>query len=77
MHGAGVGDPLDAEVPRFIQEIVGKTYTFQLKQTEFNFSSIHQTFTLALMLDRHHRRSTATFDVDTAQIQFILGTPLY
>ncbi|KAL0796982.1 hypothetical protein Bca101_068359 [Brassica carinata] len=41
----GVYARVDTELPRFIAEIVGKTYTFQLKLGEFNFTSKHRTFT--------------------------------
>ncbi|KAL0718133.1 hypothetical protein Bca4012_009487 [Brassica carinata] len=51
------------------KKLWGKTYTFQL--TQFNFSSKHQTFTVALMLERHHRLSTATFDKGTTILEVI------
>ncbi|KAL0845673.1 hypothetical protein Bca101_018919 [Brassica carinata] len=35
MHGAGVGDPLDAEVPRFIQEIVGENIHVPADSVQF------------------------------------------
>ncbi|CAN6918812.1 unnamed protein product [Brassica oleracea] len=42
----GVYAQVDAELPWFVAEIVGKMYTFQLKLGEFNFPSKHQTFTV-------------------------------
>ncbi|KAL0813811.1 hypothetical protein Bca101_070254 [Brassica carinata] len=38
---------VDTELPRSLADIVGKTYTFQLKLNDFNFSSKHQTFTIS------------------------------
>ncbi|XP_013638250.1 PREDICTED: uncharacterized protein LOC106343550 [Brassica oleracea var. oleracea] len=40
---------VDTELPRSLADIVGKTYTFQLKLNDFNFSSKHQTFTISLI----------------------------
>ncbi|CAN7032543.1 unnamed protein product [Brassica rapa subsp. trilocularis] len=38
---------VDTELPRSLAEIVGNTYTFQLKLKDFNFTSKHQTFTIS------------------------------
>ncbi|CAN7094749.1 replication protein A 70 kDa DNA-binding subunit A [Brassica rapa] len=45
--GIGVDAQVDTELPRSLADIVGKTYTFQLKLNDFNFSSKHQTFTIS------------------------------
>lgn len=39
----GIG--VDAELPLSLAEIVGNTYTFQLRLKDFNFTSKYQTFT--------------------------------
>ena len=43
----GVDAQVDTELPRSLAEIVGNTYTFQLKLKDFNFTSKHQTFTIS------------------------------
>ncbi|KAL0656489.1 hypothetical protein Bca4012_077073 [Brassica carinata] len=45
--GIGVDAQVDTELPQSLADIVGKTYTFQLKLKDFNFSSKHQTFTIS------------------------------
>uniref|UniRef100_A0A0D3AA10 Nucleic acid-binding protein n=1 Tax=Brassica oleracea var. oleracea TaxID=109376 RepID=A0A0D3AA10_BRAOL len=45
--GIGVDAQVDTELPQSLADIVGKTYTFQLKLNDFNFSSKHQTFTIS------------------------------
>ena len=47
VQGIGVDAQVDTELPRSLADIVGKTYTFQLKLDDFNFSSKHQTFTIS------------------------------
>ncbi|WZZ54462.1 hypothetical protein YC2023_054569 [Brassica napus] len=39
----GVKAHVDNELPEFIADIVGKTFIFQLKLVEFNFTHKHQT----------------------------------
>ncbi|CDY67457.1 BnaUnng02200D [Brassica napus] len=50
--GIGVDAQVDTELPRSLAEIVGKTYTFQLKLNDFNFTSKHQTFTISRIFPR-------------------------
>ncbi|KAH0894123.1 LOW QUALITY PROTEIN: hypothetical protein HID58_056552 [Brassica napus] len=38
---------VDTDFPQSLADIVGNTYTFQLKVTEFNFTSNHKTFTIS------------------------------
>lgn len=40
--GVGVNAKVDRDLRQFITEIVGSTYTFQLKLTAFNFTSKHK-----------------------------------
>ncbi|CDY69089.1 BnaUnng03110D, partial [Brassica napus] len=46
----GVKAHVDNELPEFIADIVGKTFIFQLKLVEFNFTHKHQTFTISPLL---------------------------
>ncbi|CAH8361470.1 unnamed protein product [Eruca vesicaria subsp. sativa] len=55
LAGDGV-NPEDTNVPPFISEMEGKTYTFQVRVSEYNFRVNHQTFTITRILkndDRH------------------------
>lgn len=55
MQGADVNAHVDNELPQFVSDIVGKTYTFQLKLDEFNFTYKHQTFTIFLIISEEQR----------------------
>ncbi|KAF3542910.1 hypothetical protein DY000_02004459 [Brassica cretica] len=45
--GIGADARVDTELPQALAELVGKTYTFQLKLKDFSFTSKHQTFTIS------------------------------
>lgn len=47
MQGIGVNAQVDTEFPRSLADVVGNTYTFQLKLKDFNFTPNHQTFTVS------------------------------
>ena len=47
MQGVGLNAQVDTDLPRVLSELVGKTYTFQLKLKDFNFTANHQTFTIS------------------------------
>lgn len=49
-QGIGVDAQVDTELPRSLGEIVGNTYTFQIRLKDFNFTSKHQTFTISRIL---------------------------
>ena len=55
LQGVGVDAHVEDELPQFVADIVGKTFTFQLKLGEFNFTSKHQTFTISrIFTERQH-----------------------
>ncbi|KAL0730706.1 hypothetical protein Bca4012_026800 [Brassica carinata] len=45
--GIGVDARVDTCLPRALADIVGNSYIFQLKLTDFNFTANHQTFTIS------------------------------
>ncbi|WZZ34177.1 hypothetical protein YC2023_017584 [Brassica napus] len=45
--GIGVNAQVDTELPRSLADVIGNTYTFQLKLKDFNFTANHQTFTIS------------------------------
>ncbi|KAL0797217.1 hypothetical protein Bca101_068594 [Brassica carinata] len=45
--GIGVNARVDTCLPRALADIVGNSYIFQLKLTDFNFTANHQTFTIS------------------------------
>ncbi|KAF3586779.1 hypothetical protein F2Q69_00031230 [Brassica cretica] len=47
--GIGISAHVDTELPQALAGIVGNTYTFQLKLTDFNFTANHQTLTISRM----------------------------
>ncbi|CAN7129872.1 unnamed protein product [Brassica rapa subsp. narinosa] len=60
----GVYAKVDAELLRFVAEIFGKTYTFQLKIGEFNFPSKPQTFTIFCIFAERHQSPLPGFVID-------------
>ncbi|RID68697.1 hypothetical protein BRARA_C00840 [Brassica rapa] len=58
--GIGVDAQVDTELPQSLADIVGKTYTFQLKLNDFNFSSKHQTFTISRIFPERPTTSDAS-----------------
>ncbi|CAH2051336.1 unnamed protein product, partial [Thlaspi arvense] len=60
---ADTNPDLDNEtvIPDPISKIVGKTYTFHIKLSSFNFSSHHKSFTVARIFDKPHAAPKPTF----------------
>ncbi|CAN6893554.1 unnamed protein product [Brassica oleracea] len=61
--GIGISAHVDTELPRTLDNIVGNTYTFQLKLTDFNFTANHQTFTISRMFAAPEIAPTPSFAV--------------
>lgn len=62
-QGIGISAHVDTELPRTLAGIVGNTYTFQLKLTDFNFTANHQTFTISRMFAAPEIAPTPSFAV--------------
>ncbi|KAJ4917875.1 Uncharacterized protein Rs2_03425 [Raphanus sativus] len=65
-QNAGLSAQVDNEIPKFIVDIVGKSYTFQLKLGEFSFTAKHQTFTISRIITECQRRLLPEFVIDVA-----------
>lgn len=61
---AGLSAQVDNELPQFIVDIVGKSYTFQLKLGEFCFTAKHQTFTISGIITECQRGLLPDFVAD-------------
>ncbi|KAH0908103.1 LOW QUALITY PROTEIN: hypothetical protein HID58_031424, partial [Brassica napus] len=61
IFGAGVNARVDSDFPPFLNEVVGKTFTFQLKLGQFNFTSKHQSFTVSRIISEHERAPLPAF----------------
>ncbi|KAF3532786.1 hypothetical protein DY000_02041068 [Brassica cretica] len=61
--GVVVDAQVDTDLPVSLAGVVGKTYTFQLKLTDFNFSSKHQTFTISRIFPERALAPIPTFDI--------------
>ncbi|CAN7052481.1 unnamed protein product [Brassica rapa subsp. trilocularis] len=57
-------NPKDAVVPPFITDMEGKTFTFQVRVSAYNFTAHHQTFTITRILNEHERIPVPDFVVD-------------
>ncbi|XP_048597089.1 uncharacterized protein LOC106371438 isoform X5 [Brassica napus] len=56
-------NPEDMMVPPFINDMEGKTLTFQVRVSAFNFTAHHQTFTITRILKEHERIPAPDFVV--------------
>ncbi|CAG7894427.1 unnamed protein product [Brassica rapa] len=65
--GQGEQDPIGYQLPQFLQDIVGNTYIFHLKLTEFNFSGNHKSFTVARIFDPNDRIPGLSFAPHVSQ----------
>ncbi|CAN7029324.1 unnamed protein product [Brassica oleracea var. botrytis] len=52
---------VDTDLPRSLADIVGSTYTFQLRLKDFNFTANHQTFTISLIFPARELAPMPTF----------------
>lgn len=48
-------DPEDTRLPPFLADMEGRTYTFQVRVTAFNFTEYHKTFTITRVAKDHGR----------------------
>lgn len=74
---------VDSDFPPFLNEVVGKTFTFQLKLGQFNFTSKHQSFTVSRIISEHERaplpafvNDVSIFKVIVYKIYSTISTPL-
>ncbi|KAF8113223.1 hypothetical protein N665_0054s0038 [Sinapis alba] len=54
LHNLRASDA-DSELPPFIVAMEGKTYTFQVRVTSYNFTDHHQTFTVSRIIEEVER----------------------
>ncbi|KAF2573517.1 hypothetical protein F2Q70_00004093 [Brassica cretica] len=52
---------VDTDLPRSVADIVGSTYTFQLRLKDYNFTANHQTFTISLIFPARELAPMPTF----------------
>ncbi|KAH0884567.1 hypothetical protein HID58_060663 [Brassica napus] len=62
LMGGSFDDQQASDVPTVITDLVGNTYTFQLKLTDFNFSPKHQTFTISRIFTDRREAPIPVFD---------------
>ena len=55
-------------MPRPLADLVGRTYTFQLKLKDFNFTPNHQTFTISRIFPQRELAPNPTFAVSVLNI---------
>nr|VDD55807.1 unnamed protein product [Brassica oleracea] len=61
--GVGATAQVDVDLPRPLADIVGNTYTFQLKLKDFNFTASHQTFTISRIFPAQELAPIPTLEV--------------
>uniref|UniRef100_M4E8X4 DUF223 domain-containing protein n=1 Tax=Brassica campestris TaxID=3711 RepID=M4E8X4_BRACM len=60
--GIGINAQVDTDLPQALAGIVGNTYTFQLRLTDFNFTANHQTFTISRIFPARELAPLPTFE---------------
>ncbi|KAJ4910930.1 Uncharacterized protein Rs2_06537 [Raphanus sativus] len=60
LAGDGV-NPEDTQEPPFVAGMGGRTYTFQVKVSAYNFTANHQTFTISHILSEGDRTLLSQF----------------
>ena len=61
-------NPEDFVMPPFVAEMEGKTYTFQVRVTSYNFTVNHQTFTVSRIINEVERAPAPDFVDDVSAI---------
>ncbi|CAN6899615.1 unnamed protein product [Brassica oleracea] len=61
--GIGTNAEVDVVLPRSLADLVGRTYTFQLKLKDFNFTANHQTFTISRVFPQRELAPNPAFAV--------------
>ncbi|KAF8115407.1 hypothetical protein N665_0027s0023 [Sinapis alba] len=64
-HEAECLNPKDSQIPPIITDMEGKTYTFHVKVTTYNFTASHQTFTITHILDERDRANPLLAKVES------------
>ncbi|XP_048618512.1 uncharacterized protein LOC106377768 [Brassica napus] len=54
-------NPEDSVMPPFVAGMEGKTYTFQVRVTSYNFTVNHQTFTVSRIINEVERAPAPDF----------------
>ncbi|RID59566.1 hypothetical protein BRARA_F02787 [Brassica rapa] len=60
LAGDGV-NPEETQAPAFVTGMEGKTYTFQVRVSSYNFTANHQTFTISRILNECEREPQPAF----------------
>ncbi|XP_033128410.1 uncharacterized protein LOC103853519 isoform X1 [Brassica rapa] len=66
--GIGTNAQVDVVLPRPLADLVGRTYTFQLKLTDFNFTPNHQTFTISRIFPQRELAPNPTFAEEDVEV---------
>ena len=61
-------NPEDSAMPPFVAGMEGKTYTFQVRVTSYNFIVNHQTFTVSRIIHEVERAPAPDFVDDVSAI---------
>ncbi|KAF3538136.1 hypothetical protein F2Q69_00025341 [Brassica cretica] len=66
--GIGTNAQVDVVLPRPLADLVGRTYTFQLKLKDFNFTPNHQTFTISRIFPQRELAPNPTFAEEDVEV---------
>ncbi|CAN6823842.1 unnamed protein product [Brassica oleracea] len=66
--GIGTNAHVDVVLPRPLADLVGRTYTFQLKIKDFNFTPNHQTFTISRIFPQRELAPNPTFAEEDVEV---------
>lgn len=71
VQGIGADARVDTDLPRCLADIVGKTFTFQLRLNDFNFSPKHQTFTISRIFPQRALAPLPAFAVAVSPLAYV------
>ncbi|CAF1920723.1 unnamed protein product [Brassica napus] len=66
--GIGTIAQVGVVLPRLLADLVGRTYTFQLKLKDFNFTPNHQTFTISRIFPQRELAPNPTFAEEDVEV---------
>ncbi|WZZ09137.1 hypothetical protein YC2023_095058 [Brassica napus] len=66
--GIGINAQVDVVLPRPLADLVGRTYTFQLKLKDFNFTPNHQTFTISRIFPQRELAPNPMFAEEVVEV---------
>ena len=73
LQGIGTNAQVDIDLPRSLANLVGSTYTFQLRLKDFNFGPNHRSFTISRIFPARDLAPKPTFSVSVPEFSLFVS----